>query len=152
MSNPTNLGYPTAVNQGLFATLGDFLVVLDNDAVVTDGRLDQLVARTRRRSGYRRVHQQILPALRRANISVRWSDVVVRHTGYTDSALRGRKLVRDEAILRAELAERPDDPFVLFNLGSIAIERQDWRPAIPLLRSAWRGRRPVIRSPGSCSP
>ena len=34
-----------------------------------------------------RVHEQILPALRRANISVRWSDVVVRHTGYTDPDL-----------------------------------------------------------------
>ncbi len=86
-----------------------------------------------------RVHEQILPALRRANISVRWSDVVVRHTGYTDPAVRARKLVRDEAILRAELAERPDDPFVLFNLGSIAIERQDWRPAIPLLRKSLAG-------------
>jgi tetratricopeptide (TPR) repeat protein len=42
-------------------------------------------------------------------------------------------------VLRAELAERPDDPFVLFNLGSIAIERQDWRPAIPLLRKSLAG-------------
>ena len=46
MSNPTNRGYPTAVNQGLSAALGDFLVFLDNDAVVTDGWLDQLVALT----------------------------------------------------------------------------------------------------------
>ena len=46
VSNPTNRGYPTAVNRGLFAALGDFLVVLDNDAVVTDGWLDQLVALT----------------------------------------------------------------------------------------------------------
>ena len=86
-----------------------------------------------------RVHEQILPSLRRANISVRWSDVIVRHTGYTDPALRARKLVRDEAILRTELAERPDDPFVLFNLGSIAIERQEWGPAIPLLRKSLAG-------------
>ena len=41
--------------------------------------------------------------------------------------------------MRAELAERPDDPFVLFNLGSIAIERQDWRTAIPLLRKSLAG-------------
>ncbi len=46
VSNPTNRGYPTAVNQGLSAALGDFLVLLDNDAVVTDGWLDQLVALT----------------------------------------------------------------------------------------------------------
>ena len=46
VSNPTNRGYATAVNQGLSAALGDFLVLLDNDAVVTDGWLDQLVALT----------------------------------------------------------------------------------------------------------
>jgi hypothetical protein len=33
---------------------------------------------------------------------VRWTDVVVRHTGYADADLRRRKLYRDEAILRAE--------------------------------------------------
>ena len=38
------------------------------------------------------VHEQILPALRRANVPVRWTEVTVRHTGYTDPALRERKL------------------------------------------------------------
>ncbi len=38
------------------------------------------------------VHEQILPALRRAKIPVRWTDVTVRHTGNTDPALRERKL------------------------------------------------------------
>ncbi len=71
------------------------------------------------------VHEQILPALRRANVPVRWTDLTVRHTGYTDPALRERKLQHDCKILEDELAERPDDPFVLFNLGSIAVERQD---------------------------
>jgi glycosyltransferase involved in cell wall biosynthesis len=76
-----------------------------------------------------RVHEQILPALKRAGIPVRWTDLVVRHTGYTDPVLRARKLDRDTRILRAELDERPDDPFVLFNLGAIAIERGDWHGA-----------------------
>ena len=80
------------------------------------------------------VHEQILPALRRANVPVRWTDITVRHTGYTDPALRERKLQRDRKILEAELAERPDDPFVLFNLGSIAVERQDWRTALGIFR------------------
>jgi glycosyltransferase involved in cell wall biosynthesis len=35
-----------------------------------------------------RVHEQILPALRRANVPVRWTDLTVRHTGYVDQALR----------------------------------------------------------------
>ncbi len=83
-----------------------------------------------------RVHEQILPALRRAKFPVRWTDITVRHTGYTDPALRERKLQRDSRILEAELAERPGDPFVLFNLGSIALERQDWPRALKHLRQS----------------
>ena len=64
-----------------------------------------------------RVHEQILPALRRAKVPVQWTDVTVRHTGYVDRALRARKLDRDIKILRVELNDRPDDPFILFNLG-----------------------------------
>jgi hypothetical protein len=52
-------------------------------------------------------HEQILPALRRVNVPLRWTEVTVRHTGYTDPALRERKLQRDCKILEAELAERP---------------------------------------------
>ena len=90
-----------------------------------------------------RVHEQILPALRRANVPVRWTDLTVRHTGYSDRALRARKLVRDARILRGELDERPDDPFVLFNLGAIAIERQEWREALALLRRSLAGSAPT---------
>ncbi len=81
-----------------------------------------------------RVHEQIMPALRRAGIPVRWTDLVVRHTGYVDLALRARKLDRDARILREELTERPDEPFILFNLGAIAIERRDWHGALDSLR------------------
>ncbi|QEH32069.1 SPBc2 prophage-derived glycosyltransferase SunS [Aquisphaera giovannonii] len=88
------------------------------------------------------VHEQILPALRRAGVPVRWSDVTVRHTGYSDPALRGRKLERDARILEADLAERPGDPFVLFNLGSIAVERQDWPRALELLQRSLSGSAP----------
>ena len=77
-----------------------------------------------------RVHEQILPALKRAGVPVQWTDITVRHTGYADRALRSRKLDRDSRILREELAERPDDPFTLFNLGSIAIERAEWNEAL----------------------
>jgi GT2 family glycosyltransferase/tetratricopeptide (TPR) repeat protein/SAM-dependent methyltransferase len=66
-----------------------------------------------------RVHEQILPAVRRAGGEVRWADVVIRHVGYQDPALRRRKLDRDLRLLHLEDAERPDDPFTLFNLGSV---------------------------------
>jgi GT2 family glycosyltransferase len=81
-----------------------------------------------------RVHEQMLPALMRLGIPVRWSDVTVRHTGYKDAALRARKLDRDRKILREQFAERPDDPFTLFNLGSDAVERNEWREALQYLR------------------
>jgi glycosyltransferase involved in cell wall biosynthesis len=90
-----------------------------------------------------RVHEQILPALRRAGVPVRWSDVTVRHTGYADKGLRLRKLARDEAILLEELRDRPEDPFILFNLGSIAVERQDWRGALNHLTRSLEGSAPT---------
>ena len=36
-------------------------------------------------------------------------------------------------ILREELRDRPDEPFILFNLGAIAIERKDWNGALDYL-------------------
>jgi tetratricopeptide (TPR) repeat protein len=89
-----------------------------------------------------RVHEQILPALRRAGVPVLWTDLTVRHTGYTDRAVRARKLARDTRILRDELEERPNDPFILFNLGAIAIERQEWREALSLLGCSLAGSAP----------
>jgi GT2 family glycosyltransferase len=83
-----------------------------------------------------RVHEQILPALKRARVPVEWTDITVRHTGYADRELRSRKLDRDCRILREELADRPDDPFTLFNLGSIAIERAEWNEALGYLRAS----------------
>ena len=53
------------------------------------------------------VHEQILPALRRANVPVRWTDLTVRHTGYTDPALRARKLERDSKILERSCPSGP---------------------------------------------
>ena len=47
VTNARNRGFPVAVNQGLEVARGEFLVILNNDAVVTDGWLDQLIALTR---------------------------------------------------------------------------------------------------------
>ena len=90
-----------------------------------------------------RVHEQILPALRRAGVSVRWTDLTVRHTGYVDRALRDRKLERDTRILKRELEDRPDDPFILFNLGAIAIERRNWQDALGFLERSLAGSAPT---------
>ena len=50
MTNAKNVGFPAAINQGLRAAGREYLVLLNNDVVVTDGWLDQLVALTNART------------------------------------------------------------------------------------------------------
>jgi tetratricopeptide (TPR) repeat protein len=88
-----------------------------------------------------RVHEQILPAVRRVRAEVRWADVVIQHTGYQDAEVRARKLQRDLRLLHLEYEEQPDDPFTLFNLGSVMQEQARPAEALPLLyRSLARSR------------
>ena len=44
VTNTKNVGFPAAINQGLRLARGDYLVLLNNDVIVTDGWLDQLIA------------------------------------------------------------------------------------------------------------
>jgi tetratricopeptide (TPR) repeat protein len=81
-----------------------------------------------------RVHEQILPAIRRQGGEVRWAGAVIHHAGYQDPALRRRKLERDLRLLHLEDGDRPDDPFTLFNLGSVYQELGRHAEALPLLR------------------
>jgi GT2 family glycosyltransferase/predicted O-methyltransferase YrrM/predicted Zn-dependent protease len=83
-----------------------------------------------------RVHEQLLPSLRRAGYDVRFTDVTVDHVGYTDPALRGKKLERDLRLLHLEDAERPGEPFTLFNLGSVYHELGRPAEAVPLLQKS----------------
>jgi glycosyltransferase involved in cell wall biosynthesis len=44
IADATSRGLPTVINQGVRAARGEYLVVLNNDVVVTDGWLGQLIA------------------------------------------------------------------------------------------------------------
>ncbi|MEX0704699.1 MAG: glycosyltransferase [Planctomycetales bacterium] len=81
-----------------------------------------------------RIHEQILGAIRRAGGDVRWSDVFVVHSG-SDQTPAGRrgKLERDFRLLKLDLAERPEHPFVLFNLGMTHADAQQHDEAIDFL-------------------
>ena len=81
-----------------------------------------------------RVHEQILPALKRVGHTVRFTDIAITHTGYTDPALRQKKLERNLRLLHLDLAERPNDPFTLFNLGWSYADLGRATDAIPLLQ------------------
>jgi tetratricopeptide (TPR) repeat protein len=89
-----------------------------------------------------RVHEQILGSIRALGGTVRWSDVVIHHTGYQDPALRQRKLHRDQRLLMMEHAENPDDPFVMFNLGMILHEMQRPGEALGYLSESLRKSHP----------
>ncbi len=78
------------------------------------------------------VHEQILPALRRANVPVRWTDLTVRHTGYIDPALRECKLQRDCKILDAELHVRK--AVLHRKAGQPAEAEASWRRILTLKR------------------
>jgi tetratricopeptide (TPR) repeat protein len=80
-----------------------------------------------------RVHEQILPALQRAGHAVRFTNIAITHTGYTNPTLRYKKLERNLRLLHLDLAERPNDPFTLFNLGWAFADLGRIAEAIPLL-------------------
>jgi glycosyltransferase involved in cell wall biosynthesis/predicted Zn-dependent protease len=89
-----------------------------------------------------RVHEQILPAIRATRAQVRWTDVVIHHTGYQNLALRARKLERDLRLLLMEDAERPDNPFILFNLGQVYQEQRRLPEALDAFRRSLAGSAP----------
>src|SRR5262249_32780397 len=64
-----------------------------------------------------RVHEQILPSVKRQGGGVRWGDVIIDHVGYVDGSVRLKKLERNLRLLQLDNADRPDDSFTLFNLG-----------------------------------
>lgn len=78
-----------------------------------------------------RIHEQILPAIRRLAGAVRFTDIHVVHSG-SDHTSTGRalKLERDYKLLMLDLKDHPDHPFVLFNLGMTHADAGEHKEAI----------------------
>src|ERR1700677_2576613 len=51
IANGENRGFPAAINQGLQQARGEYLVLLNNDVVVTNAWLDKLIAFTTAKRG-----------------------------------------------------------------------------------------------------
>ncbi len=81
-----------------------------------------------------RVHEQILPSVRKAGHVVRSTSIAIEHSGYLDPALRHKKLERNLRLLHMDQTERPEDPFTLFNLGWAFADLGRWDEAIPFLQ------------------
>jgi len=81
-----------------------------------------------------RIHEQIIPPIRRAGGDVKWTDIFVVHSG-ADHSPEGRrgKLERDYRLLHLDLKDRPNHPFVLFNLGMTYADDLKWGTAVTYL-------------------
>lgn len=65
-----------------------------------------------------RIHEQNLTSIRQVGGEIARCGAVILHSGYdTSDSGQAKKRERDEKLLRLDLEERPDHPFVLFNLG-----------------------------------
>lgn len=86
-----------------------------------------------------RIHEQIIPSIRRAGGEVAWSDLYVVHSGSdrTEEG-RARKVERDFHLLELELADRSEHPFVLFNLGMTHADVGQYEPAVNYLQRCIR--------------
>jgi GT2 family glycosyltransferase/tetratricopeptide (TPR) repeat protein len=84
-----------------------------------------------------RIHEQVLPSIRRMGGNVEWTDIFVTHSGSDLSAAgRTRKFARDLRLLELELADDPDSPFALFNFGMTLVHAGKPADALgPLCRS-----------------
>lgn len=77
-----------------------------------------------------RIHEQVMPAIRRAGGEVIWTDVFVEHSGSDQSpAGRSAKQQRDLRLLAMESAEHPNSSFVNFNLGMTYADMDDHETA-----------------------
>jgi tetratricopeptide (TPR) repeat protein len=89
-----------------------------------------------------RIHEQILPSLRRTGADVQRANVCIHHVGYLDPSVRRKKLARDLRILRFDEADDPTNPFTLFNLGSVFHELGDFAAATDALLRSLHGSHP----------
>jgi glycosyltransferase involved in cell wall biosynthesis len=95
-----------------------------------------------------RVHEQVLPSILKAGGRIERTDVLIRHAGYQDAAVRRRKDERNLHMLRLDAREHPDDHAVLFHLGmTLVVLGQAAEAIAPLRRSLERAhpQDPTIR-------
>jgi tetratricopeptide (TPR) repeat protein len=82
-----------------------------------------------------RIHEQVIRSIRTARGIIAWSDAFVLHSGSDVTAEgKAKKIERDLRILKKDFEERPEHPFVLFNLGMTYNDAQDHELAVDFLK------------------
>ncbi len=83
-----------------------------------------------------RIHEQILGSLREHGGEIQRLDAVVLHSGYDTSEVgQAKKKKRDSKLLMLDLEDRPNHPFVLFNLGMTAYYNEEHEESITWFKS-----------------
>ncbi len=78
-----------------------------------------------------RIHEQVLMPIRRLGGEIAATDIYVVHSGSDRSEESQKaKVERDMRILKKDLEERPDHPFVLFNFAMTYAESHEYEKAI----------------------
>lgn len=84
----------------------------------------------------RRIHEQIMPSIKRAGIPfARYDQVRIIHTGYDDPQTHRRKALRNRGMIEDELRLRPDEPSLQLSLGDACAITGDNAAAIDAYRS-----------------
>jgi tetratricopeptide (TPR) repeat protein len=68
-----------------------------------------------------RIHEQVAFSLQRLGVAFARAPIRVTHRGYLDRSIVRAKFERNRRILREELAERPDDPFLLYHAAQTCV-------------------------------
>jgi len=83
-----------------------------------------------------RVHEQVIPSLKRSGITVEPVDITVRHVGYHDAAARLGKARRNLDILMKELQAGKDSATRCFFIAMACIGVQDYEQCLTYLSRA----------------
>lgn len=88
------------------------------------------------------IHEQMLGVVQEAGGQIDFSRIRIRHYGYTRrAALERDKIERNVEIIRRALAEKPDDSFMLFNLGMEYLRLGEFEQALAYFVRSFRSLR-----------
>lgn len=84
------------------------------------------------------IHEETASAIRAAyGDGIRFSDLVLWHEGYVDEVIRRRKKnERNERLLKRALAQRPEDPVLLYAWGTEQFQQARYKEALTAFERA----------------
>jgi hypothetical protein len=132
ISNARNLGFPAAINQGLRIARGQYLVMSNNDVVVTDAWLGQLIALTHGRIAGAGTEENTETDFTAKNATIATKNLGIDELAAEITALRSwpRPRTLPMMIQAQMLARKAGVP--------LTVPSQIILPILPSLRLPWR--------------